>query len=67
MSNAKRVSKRRIKNYYTSYRTKYPHKGIENARRATLNWAIGIHKAIFGDEQLDVAIEEYKKLIQSLE
>ncbi|KUH33289.1 hypothetical protein APY94_06450 [Thermococcus celericrescens] len=67
MNEVKRVSEIRIKNYYTAYRTKYPHKGIDNARRAALNWAIGIHKLIFGKEELDMAIEEYKKFIQSLE
>jgi hypothetical protein len=63
----KRVSEVKIKKYYKSYRERHPSKGKESAVRATLNWAIGIHKFIFSEEQLEEAIEDYKKIIQLIE
>ena len=36
-------------------------------KEAALNWAIGIHGVLFGTEQLNEAIEDYKKLIDYLE
>jgi len=62
----KRISGMRIENYYKAYRKNYPNKGIESARKAALNWAIGIHRFLFGDKQLNKAAEEYKKFIYSL-
>lgn len=67
MNELKRVSELIIENYYKAYRENHPHKDTDDAREATLKWAIGIHKAIFGDEQLDEAIKEYEEFIHSLE
>ena len=56
-----------IINYYKSYRRRYPHKSIEDAKRATLNWIVGIHKVIVGSEPSEEVHEEYKKYVDELE
>ena len=56
-----------IINYYKSYRRRYPHKSIEDAKRATLNWIIGIHKTIVGSAPSEEEYEGYKKYVDELE
>jgi hypothetical protein len=66
MKEQKKVSQLRIKNYLKAYRNRYPHKSIEDAARATLNWTLGIHSFIF-EESISAEITKYyKKKIQKL-
>ena len=61
------VRSRGIINYYRSYRRRYPHKSVEDAKRATLNWIIEYIGAMGGSGPSEEEYEEYKKYVDKLE
>ena len=56
-----------IRNYYRGYRKRHSDKSIDDAKRATLNYIVGMHEVLFGEKPSPEVYEEYKKFVNSLE
>ncbi|RLF70640.1 MAG: hypothetical protein DRN40_04125 [Thermoplasmata archaeon] len=55
------------RSWYESYRRRYPEKGIEAAKRATLKYIIGLHRFWIDEEPPEEVVQEYKRQMDGWE